>query len=706
MDLPQADPFPFSKNYVIISKPENPMSKAKDTTKKDYKKPFRVLTWIIAIVIGVAGIFLLIINTYYSSHFLPRTKVAGISVANLTREAAEEKLNSELQNYNGGIEFVGENYGQTITPEELGISIDLNTTIDEAWNEEKSGNWLAKTLHQTKLATTGYTKDIIYDIDSFVMEDVFSTEFYPLTTPFSNTTLEISDDGFIAIEGNEGEGLNARLLIARIVERTKNLNPAPITLPFIASYSQITPEELQYAKADAWQISQDPVELEYEDDSWTITPTTLESWVVFSTEDVPQEPLDHTGYAKEDNFDLDNLILATIVGANNIDKNFEKILRARLDKDAVEDYLATKVSPSVNIKPQNARFHMVDGALELISNSVPGQEILGNETYEAIVVAVRSYGPQAVAVASREIGANVNADNIDELGIKELIGSGVSNFAGSPSNRIHNIGVGADKLTGTLIAPDEEFSLVEALGEINAAAGYLPELVIKEKKTIPEYGGGLCQIATTMFRGAVETGLDITERQSHSYAVQYYAPQGTDATIYIPHPDLRYVNDTGNYILIQTSISGSILTFDFFGTNDGRTIELFGPETWDHKSDGSLKARWTQKVTMPNGTVREDIFSSNYRPPEEFHEDDKKEEEEKKKREEEERKKKEEEEAKRKEEEESKEVPDENVNSDENENVTPPPSNDNSDDNSNENTPVPDDNSNENTPVNNNTNSS
>ncbi len=683
------------------------MSKVKDKTKKD-NKTFHVLTWVIAIVLGITGVFLLIINTYYSSHFLPRTTIAGISIANLTREAAEEKLNNELQDFNNGIEFEGENFRKNITPEELGISIDLNATIEEAWEEEKSGNWFSRTLHQAKLVTTGYKKDLVYNIDNIILEEVFAAEFYPQSTPFSNTTLKITNDGFLVIEGSEGSGLNTRLLIARIDDRVKNLNRTQIILPFLSSYSQITPEELQTAKADAWQISQDPVTLEFEDDSWTITPATLESWVVFSTEDVPGELLDHTGYAKADNFDLDNLILAVIVGTNNIDKNFEKVLRARLDKDAVENYLATKVSPSVNIKPQNARFHMAGDTLELISDSVPGQEILGSVTYEAIVQAVRSYGPQTVAVAAREIGANVNANNIDELGIKELIGTGTSNFAGSPSNRIHNIRIASDKLTGTLIAPGEEFSLVDAIGEVNAATGYLPELVIKEKKTIPEYGGGLCQIATTMFRGAMETGLDITERQSHSYAVQYYAPQGTDATIYIPHPDLRYINDTENYILIQTSISGYILTFDFFGTNDGRTIELFGPETWDHKSDGSLKARWTQKVTMPGGEVRENSFSSNYRPPDEFHEDEKKEEEERKKREEEEKKKREEEEAKRKEEEEkkkeeeSKKVPDENTNSDENENVTPPPTNDNS----NENTPVPDDNSNENSPVNDNENNS
>jgi hypothetical protein len=79
---------------------------------------------------------------------------------------------------------------------------------------------------------------------------------------------------------------------------------------------------------------------------------------------------------------------------------------------------------------------------------------------------------------------------------------GTSNFKGSPVNRRHNIAVGAASVNGTLIAPGEEFSLLKTLGDIDAAAGYKPELVIKGGKTLPEFGGGLCQIGTTAFRAA------------------------------------------------------------------------------------------------------------------------------------------------------------------------------------------------------------
>ena len=115
------------------------------------------------------------------------------------------------------------------------------------------------------------------------------------------------------------------------------------------------------------------------------------------------------------------------------------------------------------------------------------------------------------------------------------------------------------------------------MGEIDGSNGYLTELVIKGDKTVPEYGGGLCQVGTTVFRGALDSGLPITERRNHSYRVSYYEPAGTDATIYDPAPDFKFVNDTGNYILIQSRVEGDDLYFDFWGVNDGRIASTTDP---------------------------------------------------------------------------------------------------------------------------------
>jgi vancomycin resistance protein YoaR len=143
--------------------------------------------------------------------------------------------------------------------------------------------------------------------------------------------------------------------------------------------------------------------------------------------------------------------------------------------------------------------------------------------------------------------------------------------------------------------------------------------VIKNNKTEPEFGGGICQVSTTVFRVAINSGLEITARRNHAYPVSYYNPQGMDATVYVPRPDLRFINDTPGYILIQTKIEGTKLTFQFYGTDDGRKIEIIGPKILEKNPDGSMKATFTQKINDKDGQlVREDVFNSSYDSPDKY----------------------------------------------------------------------------------------
>jgi vancomycin resistance protein YoaR len=211
-------------------------------------------------------------------------------------------------------------------------------------------------------------------------------------------------------------------------------------------------------------------------------------------------------------------------------------------------------------------------------------------------------------------------ESLNDLGITELIGRGESKFNGSPRNRRHNIKVGVSKMAGIIVKPGEEFSFNKYLGAVEASTGFLPELVIKKEGTVPEFGGGLCQVSSTTFRAAMHAGLPITQRRNHSYAVQYYAPQGSDATIYPGVVDLKFTNDTGNSILIWPYLKDeNYLIFDFYGTYDGRKVELGTPYSYDRKSDGSMKATWKRTVTRVGETAKSDVFNSVYQSPALFH---------------------------------------------------------------------------------------
>ena len=114
-------------------------------------------------------------------------------------------------------------------------------------------------------------------------------------------------------------------------------------------------------------------------------------------------------------------------------------------------------------------------------------------------------------------------------------------------------------------------------------------------------------------------------RKNHAYPVSYYAPQGTDATVYIPQPDLVFINNTDHYALIQPEFNGTILSFDIYGTDDGRKVELSGPVvTFRDKKAGTMKTSWSQTVTDKEGKVIiKKIFKSFYDNPDKYHKEKK-----------------------------------------------------------------------------------
>ena len=260
----------------------------------------------------------------------------------------------------------------------------------------------------------------------------------------------------------------------------------------------------------------------------------------------------------------------------DIKKNKNNI-NLEFSQKRIANYLEKELSPKINLDPKNHRFEIKNGK---INNWQPGQNGQILKIEESAKQIITDYYTNQKN-NSLLIVESIAPSEADTLNIKDIIGTGHSNFAGSPSNRRHNIAVGVESLHGLLIKANEEFSLIKALGNIDAAAGYLPELVIKGDKTIPEYGGGLCQVATTLFRGAIASGLPITARQNHSYRVSYYEPAGTDAAVYDPWPDVKFINDTGNDILIQAKIEKDDVYLDFWGIDDGRIIEIGEPVIYD-----------------------------------------------------------------------------------------------------------------------------
>ena len=284
-----------------------------------------------------------------------------------------------------------------------------------------------------------------------------------------------------------------------------------------------------------------------------------------------------------------------------------------IDMERVRDYIDS-LATDIDISPVNGKFEIRDGKVDVFQNSVVGKKIDIQNSADILTNAIRNDRPAAMFSVSI-IEPEITLDKINNLGINSLLGRGESNFAGSTQARIHNIKVGMNKFNGIMLKPGEEFSFNTILGNVDEAAGYEPELVIKNKTVVPEYGGGLCQVSTTLFRSAIYAGLPIIERRPHSFPVHYYNPQGFDSTIYPGVTDLRFKNDTPSYILIQNKISGTKLTFEIYGSNDSRVVKIAGPYQYDQKSTGAMKAYFTRNISYVGGTGKQERFDSIYMPP-------------------------------------------------------------------------------------------
>jgi vancomycin resistance protein YoaR len=269
-----------------------------------------------------------------------------------------------------------------------------------------------------------------------------------------------------------------------------------------------------------------------------------------------------------------------------------------VDYAAVKRYLQKVASPEVDRAPEDVTISLDEkGKVKFDGFAFNGQSVDFEKAFYLIRQAIQDQVEEIrLPLAITPAKVTVLSDELKQQGIAELISMGETNFANSPRNRRVNIRVGLNSFSGKVVPKGTETGAGDILGRVDQTTGYLPELVIKGDKTVPEYGGGLCQVSTTVYRAVLMGGFPITKRTNHSYAVSYYDPQGLDATIYPPDPDMKFINDTPNSILLQTLIIGDKAYANVYGTPVDRHVDLIGPWYYDYKSPPPARTAYSTKI--------------------------------------------------------------------------------------------------------------
>ena len=581
------------------------------------KKKAIIVSVVFLFLITVAlGLFYINWSNNYRHRINPGISIGNLELSGLTQKQAEGKIDAEADRVEAAGLPIAYGGQQIILPSIIAVNTDLSfpvfiynrdKTLSKLQTASPENSFLSYLLNRIKgtFLTQSLSMDYSLDADrakAFIKENIKDVEIAPQNASFQVQKNTGSDISFIITPERVGKEIDFTLALEHINGELQNLDNKTITLKTITARPYVKVADLETLRPAAENlISRGDLKLGTSLSSsspWMIRKDVLATWIISEGE------------------------------AGNY--------RLSLDADKISDYLKNKIAPNIDQEAKKPRYEMVNGKMSSWQTGAEGQKLNLENSIAKIKEQYLINNSNEAELIVDKVTSELS-DDTDAYQIQEIIGTGHSKFSGSPANRRHNIQVGADAVNGILVAPGEEFSLVKTLGAIDASTGYLPELVIKNNKTVPEYGGGLCQVGTTIFRSALDSGLPITARQNHSYRVSYYEPAGTDAAIYDPWPDVRFLNDSGSYILIQSRIVKDDLYFDFWGKKDGRIATSTTPvvynitkpapakltETTDLKpgekkcsesAHNGADAYFDYSVTYPDGNLKSTRFKSHYVP--------------------------------------------------------------------------------------------
>ncbi len=558
------------------------------------------------LIAAVATLFIL--EMWLADRIIPGVYVWDVDVGGVTRDEAMARLLTSFRYPDDRYPLL--RYGDqtwSVDPASLGTQLDVAATVDAALSVGHRGDVLARIAEQISVLLQSRLVVPVLTFEPGAGTIFLSQVGREVNQPLRNATLLLGEDLSVAVvPGQSGREVDVEATRQALVQRLAEMGGGEVELVLRESEPLLT--DLSATQAQVQRILSGPVTLTAPDlELRTIEPSTLATW----------------------------LILRPATGEDG-----STTLAVSLDPGQMTRY-AQGIAVEVERSPTDATFRFDDasGTLVPVVESVPGQT-LDISTTVALIEDAANSDQRVVSLPLSPLPPAIASEDGPALGIVELIGEGVTNFAGSSSSRVQNIIVGATQFDGLLIPPGEIFSFNHYLGEVTAEKGYEESIIIWGNTTRADVGGGLCQVSSTAFRAAFWAGVPITERWPHAFRVGYYEPPiGMDATIYSPQVDLKWVNDTGHYILIHTYVdrANSTLTFRYYGTNPGRTVERDGPYESNpvkhdppvYREDPTLTKGQTKQIewakdgldvtvyrmVKENGDeVRRDTFFSRYRP--------------------------------------------------------------------------------------------
>ncbi len=551
----------------------------KPTKAKSYRAP----QWLVQVgqvfAFALVGLVAVMVTVFVGYQLLYRDRIQrGVRMRNLdlgglSRAEAQATLEAHFAGFSRvPWELRDDQQSWTVTPEVLGIRFDAAATAEAAYAIGRSRSPAWNLGEQLRSASQGVQISPVVLYDEAAPRRFLAGLADKVYRPVQDASLTFHGVEIFETRPQVGRQLNIEATLAALRQASGHLATSDIGLVVDETLPRVIDAGIAHKQASA--IIGEPLTLHVESGFFPDAGT--------------EAPTARLGISGPWQLSREDLASMLVVEELPVGSEGSMRLNVTLDQSALGARLVA-ISQEISRTATNARFIFNDDTrqLEVIAPSVDGLEMDLETTIARInenVTGTDRDVPLALTVIPAEFDESVTAE---QLGITELIASSTSYFAGSSEGRRNNVQVAASKFHGIIIKPGETFSFNEWLGEVSEEEGYDESLIIFGNETIPDVGGGVCQVSTTAYRAAFWAGFPITERWAHAYRVSYYEqggqPVGLDATIYSPHVDLKFLNDLPYNLLIETYVNQnkSTLVFKFYSTSNGRVVEMEGPVVTD-----------------------------------------------------------------------------------------------------------------------------
>ncbi|TLM98595.1 MAG: hypothetical protein FDZ75_02015, partial [Actinobacteria bacterium] len=351
--------------------------------------------------------------------------------------------------------------------------------------------------------------------------------------------------------------------------------------------------------------------------SWAFGPDDIATWLAFKRSDVPSD-------ADPAEFESTAATQPAQVG-----------LVAYIAPEALRERVLPKLGTGIGRPAKDARFTTADGRVTIVPSQDGVGPDVGSLSGDLTSDLADSGSDRTVVLHTTVMQPELTTAKARAMGIDARTSRYTTTYTASNRPRVNNIHLLGDSLDGTLIPPGGTFSFNGTVGERTADKGYQEANAIVNGKLVPQLGGGICQVGTTVFNAVFESGLPVLERHNHSFYIDHY-PKGRDATVSWGGPDLKFKNDTAHWILVSVSYTDSSITVALYGTDPGYEVSS-KTSAWSNErpfpteeikdpllvagtrvvEDGGITGRRctvTREVTKDGTVVRTDEFVSVYRP--------------------------------------------------------------------------------------------